>query len=620
MVENRLEALGPAERIIQTAINHVNHIYHNRPGMAVKSNSVVGVDWVPVIHKTEDGHKVVYRCDKIGNKSRRTRVGVMRDNGDIYNGTNKVGEYRPAGLMPEVCVWLYKQIVDIWKLDNEFAAKWASYVHSKDNRDMKTVMAAFMLVQSRSGAPVRENGVTLFYDDDFRDVGEAMLLMHDEHNKLEPRLLLRIHKLLTLPDIVKINHELGFGHSARKPFLGRWSRVVTKWLKYREENLPLLYGLVKAGQRKTVMALTRLSGYKPETDKFFEILRWKQLQAKTGHRTIAIGKSVSKAESWDKLTEKQICQKIIDDKPNYKRIITLVPVKIGLTRAIVAAAIEAGSLSDNDLINYSPTLEQLGLLNVQEVRARWEMAVKNAKNMRAANIATRVRSADVKEKLGEGADKALQKAGDEVVKNMRVYFVIDRSGSMQNAIETAKDYLAKFVQAFPLEKIHVSHFNTSGSEVTIKHRSAAGVINALKGITASGGTDYASGIRAIQHNKPNDDEDVIIIFIGDEGAANFPQAVRTSGLRPMAFGLIKVVDPRWGENRFAVQETATALGIPCIKINNDTFSDPYAIPNVIRTLIAATPVGERVSDGARKRVSLVEEILKTPLLERPIWA
>lgn len=621
MVENRLEALGPAERIIQTAINHVNHSYHNRPGMVIRSNSVTGVDWVPVVHKEENGEKVVYRCDKLGNKTRRTRVGVMRANGHIYNGTTKVGEYRKPGLLPEVCVWLYKQIADVWKLDNEFAAKWASYVYGKDNRDMKVIMAAFMLVQSRSGAPVKENGETLFYDDDFRDVGEAMMLLVNDTNRLDPKLLVRIYNLLTLPEIAKINHELGFGLSARKPFLGRWQRVTKKWLRYREENIQLLNGLIKSGQRKTVMKLTRLSGYKPESDKFFEVLRWKQAQAKTGHRTIAIGKAVSKAESWDKLNEKQICQKIINDKPNYKLIVSLVPSKIGITRAIVSAAIEAGSFSDKDLINYSPTLEQLGLLNVPEVRARWELAIKNAENMRALNIATRVRSAKNIEKLKEGADNSLKKAGDEVMRNMRVYVIIDRSGSMKDAIDVAKELLAKFIQAFPLDKIHVSQFNTTGAEIEIKHRSAAGVANALKGITATGGTDYAAGIRAIQHRKPNDDEDVIILFIGDEGAPNFPRAVRNSGLRPMAFGLIKVASSIYEEKRFAVQETAASLKIPCIKINNDTFNDPYAIPNTIRTLIASTPVGERISDGARRqRSSMVEEILKTPLLQRPIWA
>lgn len=615
------ENLGPAEKIISTVFAYTDHLVHNRPGMIVPDrSSVTGVQWSPVIHKEENGEKVVYRCEKLGRRTRRTRVGVLRDNGDIYDGRNKVGTYQPAGIFPAVAVWLYRQVADVWKLDNEFAARWASYVYSQDNRDMKTVMAAFMLVQSRRGAPVVEDGQVLFHDDDFRDVGEAMMLLRRKDNKdLNPKLLLRVHDLLSLPQIAEINRELGFGHSARKPFLGRWSRVVEKWLHYREENFPLLQGLVRAGYRRTTMELARRCGYKPETPLFFETLRWKQVQAKDGRRTIAIGKAVAEAECWDDLTEEQICQKIVKDRPGYKRITRLVPTKVGLTRAIVAAAVEAGSLSDKDLIIHTPTLESLGLLEVQEIKDRWQRAISAAEDRRAANIALRVKNRETKEQLTDAADNAVKKAAEKVMKNMRVYFIIDRSGSMEGAIEAAKEILSKFVQAFPLEQIHVCHFNTVGREVKIPHASAKGVQNALKGITASGGTDYGAGVRALQHHKPKDDEDVLFCFVGDEGASNFPAAVRNSGLRPMSFGLIKVVNPRWGEHRFAVQETAKALGIPCFKIDNRTFDDPYAVPATIRALVAATPVGQ-MSSGQMRRKSLVEQILETDLLKKPVWA
>lgn len=616
------ENLGPAERIIQTVLSYSDHMVHNRPGVVVADkSSVTGVRWAPVTHKEENGEKVVYRLDKIGKKTRRVRLGVLRDNGGIFDGRTKVGEYRPAGIFPEVAAWMYKQVAEVWKLDNEFAARWASYVYNQENRDMKVIMAAFMLVQSRRGAPVTEDGQVLFYDDDFRDVGEAMMLLRRKDNKdLNPKMLLRVHDVLALPQVIAVNKDLGFGHSGRKPFLGRWTRATEKWLRYREENIPLLQGLVKAGYRRTVMELARRCGFKPETQQFFELLRWKQVQAKDGRRTIAIGQEVTKAEDWSKLTEEEICHKILHDRPSYKRVIRLVPQKVGLTRAIVAAAVEAGSFSDKDLINHTPTLEDLGLLQIQEIKDRWERAVKAAEDMRAANIALRVRNKDAKDKLQEASDNALKKAAEEVMRNMRVYFIIDCSGSMEGAIETAKEYLAKFIQAFPLDRIHVCHFNTVGREVIIKSATAAGVQHALKGISAGGGTDYGAGVRALQHHKPKEDEDVLFIFIGDEGASRFTQAVTQSGLRPMAFGLIKVVSPRWGEHRYAVQETATALGVPCFMVDNNTFADVYAIPRTIRGLIAATPVGTTTAGQQRQRFSLIDEILKTDLLKKPIWA
>jgi hypothetical protein len=332
------------------------------------------------------------------------------------------------------------------------------------------------------------------------------------------------------------------------------------------------------------------------------------------------------AETWEGMTEEQICERIVREKPNFKRVVGLVPKEVGITRAIVAAAIEAKSLSDKDLVIYTPTLEELGLLEVQDVKERWNKAVKNAEDMRAANIASRVKSKETQEKLQEAADGALQKAVEETMKGMRIYFMVDVSGSMENAIEAAKSHVAKFLQGFPPDKVHVSIFNTQGRELQIRHPSAAGVENAFKGIRAGGGTDYGAGIRALKAHKPNPSETVVFLFVGDEQAQSFLIDVNTSGLRPSAFGFVKVgggmmyggtINLGYGS---AVRDTANQLGIPCFMIDEATFADPYAIPRTIRTLIAATPVGATTRAAAVPRVTLVDTILKHDLLRKPAFA
>lgn len=616
------ETLGPAERIINTLLAHSDHMVHNRPGMVVKdAKSVTGVRWSPVTHKVEDGKKVVYSLSKVGRKTVKTRVGVMDDKNVIRNNTRKVGEYRKPGLFPEVAVWMYKQATDVYQMDNEFAAKWASYAYNQDHRDLKVILAALMLVQSRRGDAIREGGEVVFYDEDYRDVGEAMLLLlsRKDGKDLNPKLLLRIHDLLCLPEVAKINRDLGFGRSARKPFLGRFNKTVDKWLRFREENPKLLAGLVKGGMRRTVMELARRIGYKPTSDKFFDVLRWKQVQSKDGRRDMSIGKEVAKAESWDDLTEAEICQKIVADRPSYKRIVGLVPSKIGITRAIMAATVEAKCLSNKDLIILAPTLEALGLLNDPEVRNIWEQAMKNATDMRAANIAARVTHKETREKLEEAADNAMKEALKEDTKNIRVYVMVDTSGSMNVAIEEAKPYIAKFLQGFPPEQVHVCTFNTVGRLVNIKHSSAAGVTQAFMGIRAAGGTDYGAGVRVMQQFQPADDEDVLFLFIGDQAANDFAPAVRNSNLRPMAFGHVQVGNYSTNATRLAVENTARKLEIPCFMVDKNTFEDPYAIPRTIRNLVAATPVN-RVAGRRAPRKSLVEQILEYKLLEKPVWA
>jgi hypothetical protein len=618
------ENLGASERIIQTLLSYTDHLYHGRCGVVTKDTSAVGATWEPVTHKEEGDakEKVVYKLVKQGKKTIKVRLGVLQPNNDIRENNRVVGTYRPAGLFTEVVAWMYRQVAEVWKLDNEFAAKWASYAFGQEHRDLKVILAAFMLVQSRKGDPVIDKGVVAFHDNDYRDVGEAMMLLHTKDGKdLNPKLLMRIYEVLNNKSVADINRELGFGRSARNNFLGRWPKAVEKWLRYREENPKLLDGLVKAGFRTTVMALAQHIGYKPETLRFFETLRWKQAQAKDGRRQIAIGKDVAAAETWAGQTEEAICKRIAGTKPNWKVIVGRVPKEVGITRAIMCAAIESGCLSSKDLLIATPTLEELGLLQVQDVKERWDRAVREADDMRAANIARNVKTKEVKEQLVEAADNALKKAVEEVTRDMRVYVMVDTSGSMEGAIEAAKLNLARFVQGIPLDRLHVCTFTTSGRAITIQHASAAGVEQAFRGITAGGGTDYGAAVRFLQQNKPKDGEDVLFFFVGDEGAPTFAPAVRTSGLNPMAFALVPTPSERYAQGT-AVKETARILGIPCFEVNADTFADPYAIPRTLRALIASTPVGVTTTlrAVAKPRETLVEVIAKIDLLKKPAWA
>ena len=607
------ENLGPAERIIQVLLSYSDHLVHNRAGVVTPdATSVTGVRWYPAYWKIENDQKVVYRKDKIGKKRTVTRIGVLQADGKIPG----VGRYMNPGLFSEVAAWMYRQVAEVWKLDNEFAARWASYAYAQDHRDLKVVLAAFMLVQSRKGEPVLDNGKVAFHDEDYRDVGEAMVLL-DGAKYLDIKLVLRMLDFLKLPEVAAINRELGFTTSARNPCLGRFPKVAEKWLRYREDNPKILEGLIKKGFKSSLKALASAIHYKPSSPKFYQALRWKQDQAKDGRRSIAIGAAVKAAETWKGLTEEQICERIVAGKPDLKWIIGHLPENIGLTRAIMAAAIEAGSLSNKDLVIYTPTLEELGLLKVPAIQGRWQKAIAAAEDQRAANIASRVKSKETKEALQDASDKAAQKAVEEVVRDLEVFVVVDISGSMEASIEMAKECVSKLVPAFPLDRLHVSVHNSSGREVEIKHASTAGVVNAFKGVRAGGGTDIGSGVRVLGKHKVPADRDSIILFVGDEEASPFVEAVRKSGINPAAFGFLKVRTNHYS----AIRDTAAQLGIPCFMIDAKTFDgDAYAIPRTIRALVAATPVGVNQAAKAVPRVTLIDTILQTNLLVKPAWA
>lgn len=627
----RVEALGPAERTIQTLLTMTDHMVHNRPGLVTKTAGGVGVQWTPCTWKLnkDTGEKVVFTLSKQGKKTVLTRVGILREADNmVLDGTRIVGEYRlPSDrnkLFPEIAAHLYRQVADIFKADNEFVAHWASHAFVQENRDLKTVLAAFLLVQNRSGAPVMDEGKVLFYDEDYRDVGEAMFLVKGKgHASMEPKLLERVGDLLALPEIAAINRELGFGNSGRNPAMGRYEKAVQKWLAYREANPKMLEGLVAGGMRNTVINLARRVHYKPTTPAFYEILRWKQKQADNGHRTLAIGADVKAAETWAGLTEQAICEKIVADKPGFKRIVGLLPREVGLTAAVMAAAMTAGSLSDKDLLLLSETLETLGLTEIEPFKSRWKAALAKADDQRALHVAARVKTQAVKEALVDAADVATAKAFEKVTRGLRVYCMVDKSGSMAHAIQRAIQYLTKFLGGFPLDRLHVSVFNTAGTKITIKAPKAVAVEHAFKGHGADGGTIYGSGLQALAFDKPQPDEDVLFLFIGDqegEPAHQFAKTVRDSGFNPVAFGFLNVGRTQDG----TVTGAARELGIPCFSLDENMFTsdDPYVVTRVFRDLIAATPVSKTAvrTVAAPVRVSLVEQILKTPLLTKPAWA
>lgn len=661
------EKLGAAETIVQSLLSYTDHMYHNRPGVVIAdARFKVGVRWEYVTHREKcrahpdavarpekaegkatgrilcsecqsevrgSGLKVVYRKVKDGKKETEQRIGVLSEgDGQVLEGGRAVAQYRPAGIFPEVARWMYQSVADVWELDNEFAARWASHAFGEDHKDRAVVMAAFMLVQARKGDPVLDGGKLIFHDEDYRDVGEAMVLhikgkKAKDEREISPRMLLRIHELLTLPAVADINRKLGFGVSARKPHLGRWPKAVEKWLRYREENPKMLEGLVKSGQKSTVVELCKRVGYKPATSKFFEILGLRQKQAEDGRRTVAIGQDIKAATSWAGLSEEQVCEAIMRERVSYKRAVGLVPKDVGVTRAVMTACIEAGGVSDKEMIILMPTLEDLGLLDVQSVKERIARAVAAADDMRAANVAARMRSQEAKEQLGEAADNAVKAAVEEVMKDMRVYFFVDVSGSMEGAIEKAKAHVAMFLQGFPPDRIEVAYFNSVGRRLEIPHPSAAGVAKAFSGLKASGGTDYGQGVLALSHLPPAPQEDVLFIFVGDEangrtGNELFSGEVRGSGLRPAAFAHVVALSP---SPRFprgtGVRATAADLGIPYFEVDEGTFADPYAIPRTIKNLVASTPVAAaRAMTAAPRRLTLVETIMKTELLRKPAWA
>lgn len=572
--------MGPAERLLDVVLGGSAHLWHNRPGLNV------GGTWKPAkgAAKGERGTPV------------------------------KPGLFVPAA------VALYRRLLEIYKLNADLMAHLASYaLVETDWRDLKVACAALMLVQTRSGAPVHDDdGSVAFYDDDYRRIGEAMVLWYQRKSSrmLTPKAVLRIAELLETPEIAALNRAAGFGDpAAKRAPLGRWPKAAAKWLAVREANAPMLTGLVRAGFKQTIKNLARKIGYKRASPAFFSILGWKQAQADDGRREVGLDNlELVKAERFDGLSEAEICEAIVTQKLRYKDAVGRLPADIGLTPAIMVALLP--TLSDRDLRQLTPTLEELGLLSVPEIRGRWEAAIREATDQRGLNIAKNVRDKALKEKLEESADHAARKAvaAASAEVDLRVMFLVDKSGSMQGAIERSKEALAKILGGFPLEKLHVAAFDTMGQVLKPKAATRLAVQHMLAPIKADGGTIHGAAVQALHRDgvRVPIEAKLILIVVGDEAGESgeqLAQTFRSLGYRVDAVALLLSVTA--AANRGStVRDCAKAMRVPYSEVTTEQFDDPYHVTRVLRALLEAP-----VAAAAAPVAGLVEKVMATKLLE-----
>src|SRR5262249_46446686 len=276
------------------------------------------------------------------------------------------------------------------------------------------------------------------------------------------------------------------------------------------------------------------------------------------------------------------------------------------------------SLSDRDLRMLTPTLEELGLLGDAEIRSRWEAAVATATDQRALNVAKNVKSRAVREKLEEAADHAARRAVAAATADidLHVMFLIDKSGSMEGAIEDSKEALSRILAGFSPEKVHIASFDTMGTVLVPKAPSRAAVQHMLARIKAAGGTIHGAAVRALYQAgvRVAEGARLAVIVAGDEGGEDgrlLAQTFREFGYPVAAMALIAAVAHGRGTT---VRSCAQVLEVPFAEVDVGQFEDPYQVPRVLRALLEA-PVPTDFASPGIVRQSWIDKVMQTPLLD-----
>jgi hypothetical protein len=246
------------------------------------------------------------------------------------------------------------------------------------------------------------------------------------------------------------------------------------------------------------------------------------------------------------------------------------------------------TLSDRDLRQLTPTLEELGLLTVPEIRARWDQAISSSTDQRGLNIARNVRDAALKDKLADSADNAARKvvAAASAEVDLRVMFLVDKSGSMQHAIDSSKQVLAKILAGFPLDKLHIAAFDTMGRVLRPKAATRLAVQHMLAPLKGEGGTIHGAAVHALHGDgvRVPPGAKLIVIVVGDaqgESGAAFAQVFRAFGYQVSAMAF-----PQAGGTGSTVRDCARELGVSYSELGAAQFDDPYHVPRVLRVLRA----------------------------------
>ncbi len=474
---------------------------------------------------------------------------------------------------------MLRQFVLLSREDPEFSARFVSWAMKNSNsKDLQVVSIFANSLNDADGMPFTP-GKKEPLKPEWRSVSSAAI------QTLDPKLVLRIRKLamekFDVPNYLPKGTHL----------TTRLAKAIRKYVLYRQKNLNMMQGVRKAGLKNTMIELYRLAHLNP-TDDVARILNWEQKD-----RVIEMSKSPFDFKGMKPL---EIAKKIRDEKLPVLGVIGALPK---ITPTIAVALLE--NAKPDEAIILRKTFEEAGVLNDKEVMELYEKKVK------ASKIAIdRVRSI---KGAGENVTKVLKSAKSETrkaeTKQMgigKVFMHIDISGSMEGAIEFAKErgaIIAEMVNN-PEKNFKWAVFADKGFEIPLPEKFEEDYFKAaLYKIRANGSTDCFA-----TYGFARAFEAEVDIYVTDEGhnigelSAKIKHFHEVNNLIPKPKCVVIV---RFG-NYTEVERAFMDNGIPVTVLKPDA-------------VIGSALVTQSVATAIRGQMAIIDGIMSTPFLELPEW-
>lgn len=312
----------------------------------------------------------------------------------------------------------------------------------------------------------------------------------------------------------------------------------------------------------------------------------------------------------DPVVQSQI---IMDHKIPYPVAVSLIS---NMTPSVIVALID--SMSSQELLSNLGALQKRGAMDNADIKALIDAKLKTAKTAKRVDAMKGAAAAKAVKNLDADILKAVTEVTDTQLKkikpiNARVALLIDKSGSMQNAIELGKELAAAIAQACERHKPIVYTFDTICHQ--IEWRDSDGDITQksswdkkLKMVRADGGTCPGHVVRDMIAKNIEVDEIIVVTDEGENaGAYSFSSTIlsyeKKFGFRPFV-AIVRVASPFGMINTMTKSCEAAGIevdAIDCSKI------DQISMPNLVNRL------------ARQSMFDLVQEIWKRDLPTKEEW-
>jgi hypothetical protein len=442
---------------------------------------------------------------------------------------------------------IHKLIVELDPIFYGHLAVW--YQRNGDVRDHKEVFVAHLLTSNLT---------------EHRDAGFIML------QEFPP------YQVARVVDFMK-QHRNKLPRSART--------AVQRYLKVRESN-PALFDRAALRGRKAMKHLYASLHIKPGERANAILFRD---QPPVGSLADVL-KQLAKAES-----AAEQARLIVEFKLPYTIAIGAIKQ---LTPTVLVALIN--SMTPQEVINNLKSLKARGAMDHPEVKALIDGKLDEAsKRARVAAFKAQV-AADAAD-LDDDTLARLEKVTNEQVKRHGVItrltvLLVDKSGSMENAIELGKR-LAALISGITQANLFVYAFDNIPYPVTAQGKELTDWERAFQHIKAGGGTSIGAPLEAMRKKRQIVDQIIVVTDEGENAAPYFGEVYKTY-CRELAV-MPNVVIVRVGSYCNWLESQLKGQQAP---VETFTFAgDYYSLPNLV-------PLLTRPS-----RLELLMEILDTPL-------